>query len=255
MFAVGLVTLATSTEEEAPALAGDLGMTAYDARLLLARGVPCIVLRSSEKDRAVTVLKRLRARGHQAVAFDTGAVTARSQMTRPRALRFESGGLCAEAGQLPYDEVVVLIHGTRPTRDETVHTTTHRQFDLKGAVVTGGLKLTKKVTKQHSLVIEDREQFLLVYPRPPSPPWTLEESALHYHCLGAEMTTNRMENLRKVVDRVRQLAPHAQFDDSLLRFAKAGHDKLGEQAIDEQAHLIALCAAKGLLAHSEHHRR
>ena len=128
-----------------------------------------------------------------------------------------------------------------------MQTTTHRQLDLKGAVLTGGLKLTKKVTKEHHVITDDREQFLIVFSRAPSSPWRLDEHRVHYQCLGAEMTTNRMENFQKVVSRLRRYAPSARYDDSLLRFARASPDKLGEQAIDEQAHLIALCTAKGLL--------
>ncbi len=247
MFVVAIAALASTPEDEAQKLAQDLGSTAYETRLLLVRGLPTVVLRSNDKDRAVDLLKRLRGRRHQAVAFDSEAVTQRASMVRPRALAFETGGLRGEDGSFAYSAMLALVHGVQPTRAESIETTTHRKFDLKGAVVTGGLKLTKKVKKEQHVVVDDREQFLFVYSRTNAAPWRLEEHAIHYQCLEADITTNRMENFRKVVARLRAAAPQARYDDSLQHFAKASHDKLGEQAIDEQAHLIALCTAKGLL--------
>jgi hypothetical protein len=247
MFLVAIAKLGSTPEEEAPRLAEDLGATAFDTRLLLARGVPAVVLRCNEKDRAVELVKRLRERKHQAVAFDSGAVTRRASMFRPRALEFGSTGVRAEQGELPYASMLALVHGTQPTQTESVYTTTSRKLDVASAVITGGMKMTKKVTQEHRTVANDREQFLFVYSRSGGPPWRLEEHGLHYQCLGDEMTTNRMENFRTVVARIRTLAPTARYDDTLLHFSKAGHDKLGELVIDEQAHLIALCTAKGLL--------
>ena len=247
MFVVAIATLASSPEDEAPALARDLGVTAYETRLLLVRGLPAVVLRCREKDRAVDLLQRLRARRHQAVAFDSDAVTRRASMFRPRTLDLQPDGLRAEDEWFPYSAMLALVHGSQPTRTESIETTTHRKLDLKSAVVTGGLKLTKKVKTEHHVVVDDREQFLFVYSRTNGVPWRLEEHALQYACLGADMTTNRMENFRKLVERLRTAAPHARYDDSLLHFAKASHDKLGEQTIDEQAHLLALCTAKGML--------
>jgi hypothetical protein len=247
MFVVAIAALGSKPEDEAQELARDLGSTAYETRLLLVRGLPTVVLRTADQDRAVGLLARLRARHHVAVAFDADAVTRRASMIRPRTLEFAPDGLRGEDGTLPYSDMLALVHGAQPTRTESVETTTHRKLDLKGAVLTGGLKLTKKVKQEHHVVVDDREQFLLVYSRANALPWRLEEHAIHYQCLGAEMTTNRLENFRQVVARLRTAAPRARYDDSLQHFAKASHDKLGAQAIDEQAHLIALCTAKGVL--------
>jgi hypothetical protein len=71
MFVVGIARLAGALQDELPALAADLGMTAYDARMLLAPGIPALVLVTPEKSKALGLLGSLRARGHESLAFDT----------------------------------------------------------------------------------------------------------------------------------------------------------------------------------------
>ena len=248
MFVVAIARLGPSREDQVQRLAKDLDATVLETRMLLARGFPVAVLRTAEKDRAMAVLARLRAQHHQAVAFDTNSVIYRDSMIRPRALVFEPDGLRGETAELCYGAMRALILGSQPTRSETTYTTKQRKVALVRAVVTGGAQTTKLVKKVNHLIAEDRERILFIYPRTNTTPWCLEEHGIRYQCLGSEMTTNHMENFRLVVSRVRSLAQSAVYDESLVQFAGASHDKLGQQAIDEQAHLIALCAAKGFLA-------
>ena len=88
MFVVGIAKLAGALQDELPALAADLGITAYDARMLLAPGIPALVLVTPEKSKALGLLGSLRARGHESLAFDTQAVV--SSHNQPAAARGSS---------------------------------------------------------------------------------------------------------------------------------------------------------------------
>src|SRR5579863_9005827 len=89
VFVVALAELGTSVEDEMPALALDLGITAYEARLRLAAGLPSIVLSTQDRSFALEMLRRLRARRHGAVAFDAHAVVPASSMVAVRQFRLE----------------------------------------------------------------------------------------------------------------------------------------------------------------------
>ena len=67
MYVIAIAELNTTIESEATALALDLGITAYEARLVLAAGTPAIVCTTSEKSQALDLLARLRTRGHRAL--------------------------------------------------------------------------------------------------------------------------------------------------------------------------------------------
>jgi hypothetical protein len=61
MDVVALTELATTPEAEAPQLAVDLGITAYEARQKLATGLPCVVLMTPDRARATSLLGALRS--------------------------------------------------------------------------------------------------------------------------------------------------------------------------------------------------
>jgi hypothetical protein len=67
---IAVVGLARSVEEEAPVLATDLGLTAYEVGVMLRAPPPVIVARTEDRNRTLALLAKLRSRGHDAVACD-----------------------------------------------------------------------------------------------------------------------------------------------------------------------------------------
>lgn len=247
MFLVAIAVLLTSPGVEAQALAVDLESTAFETRLLLARGKPTIVARTPDKHRAMDLLHKLQHRGHKAIAFHDSHVPERAHMLRPRKLAFEGRALRCERGAIAYTDIHALVLGADVSDTDIVRTTTKRKLDVAKAVATGGLKLTSKVTKTEHIHRHDHEQYLIVYVRGDQTPWLLTENTLQYGNLGADIGLVRGDNFQRVVATIRQRAPHAGMDDSLARFVKAGHHAGRERAIDEQAFLIALCLTRGWL--------
>src|SRR5262249_40496135 len=84
VYVVAICKLVSSIEDEAEALARNLGSTAYEERLNLVAGLPAIVLMTVDREKASALLGKLRARGQGAIAFDANNVTPIDRMVRPK---------------------------------------------------------------------------------------------------------------------------------------------------------------------------
>src|SRR5271168_1654720 len=93
MYVVAIAELNAPIEMEAAALASDLGVTPYEARLVLAPGLPAVVRKTVDKSRALDLLGRLRARGHGAIACDASAVVGADDMVSMRRFRLGPAGI------------------------------------------------------------------------------------------------------------------------------------------------------------------
>jgi hypothetical protein len=263
MFVVALAALETSVEDEAPALARDLGTTAYETRLQLMAGIPSVVLVTPSLERALDVLGSLRARGHGAVACDTHAVVPAASMVAIRRYRLEDGALVldpadgARAGgdRLPFAEIRALIRATHRTTHETREQVKEVKFRPGAALATGGLVLTKKTTKEVRSTIEEREQVLYVFGAGRTP-WLLRETTAQNTGLGEAMRPTRIENFMAAVRALREFAPHAAYDERLLSANRIpeirgepgearGSDPM-TRGIDLMAHVLALWLLRGL---------
>jgi hypothetical protein len=227
MLVVALAELGTSVEAETHALAADLGVTVYEARLRLAAGLPCIVLSTPDRDLALEMLRKLRARGHGAVAFDARAVVPASSMVAVRKYRLEADALELDsadgappsAERLPYTEMTVLLRAMhRSSREQRVDV---KEVKLRpmAAIATGGLILTKTVNKEVRSTVEEREQVLYVFGKG-KPPWLLRESTAQSSGRGEAMHATRALNFAASVRILRERAPHAAYDERLLAVKK-----------------------------------
>jgi len=263
MFVVGIARLAGALQDELTALAADLGMTAYDARMLLAPGIPALVLVTPDKSRALGLLGSLRARGHDALAFDTQAVVSSQTMISPRQLavrtdRFEVS--LPEPAQLVFSDILALLRGTHETRVDATVATTKRKFSAGRAALTGGLVMTKKETLSSSSHVYDKQEVLYIYLRSGNRPWLLRESGTRYDGLGDRMAPTERANFLTVVDILRQGAPQAVYDESLIgrkipeRLTQIAFQGMGsgstrvesttDAAMDLLCHFVAMWHAK-----------
>lgn len=253
MDVVAVVALARSVEEEAPLLAAELGVTAYEAGVMLRAPSPIVLLRTEDRARALDVLGRLRARGHEAVACDLAAVVSSDAMFQPRSFRFEgSDFIGVGAGQeqrLALPDALAFIRALHVTRTEDTVVDKQRKLNLASVGLTGGLIPMKTKTTETTRVTQEREPVLYLY-RNDGVAWLLRSSDLRYDGLGAEMKPSQVENFEVLLARLRALAPTVPFDTRLLA-AKAAPSILATASskhlssttagtIDLLAHLVAL---------------
>jgi hypothetical protein len=260
VFVVALTELHGAFDDEAAPLAADLGATAYDARLLLAAGMPAIVKTTHDKGAALELLSRLRARGHGAVACDAAAVVSSEDMVamkRPR-LDAEAATLDDRPGQtLPYSDILALLPAVHQRRLETATQTRETKLSMGRAVMTGGMAFTKTVKTNTRNATEERDVVLYVFRRSGAPPWLLRERGTAWVGLGLPLAPSESENYRLAVAALRERSPAATFDDRLMTRKAAERSSLSgggasttvktssQAGVDLLAHLLALWIARG----------
>lgn len=255
---VALVALATAVEQEAPLLAANLGSTAYETALLLRTPPPVPLLRTPDRARALDLLAKLRARGHDAVACDEAAIVTGAAMTHVRAFRFDADAFDVTSSEntndrAPWGEVVGLVRAMHRSSSQSVEKSTQRNFSLGRAALSGGVLLTKTTTKETKHTAEEREQVLYVFRRS-GPPMLVAQSRALYTGLGAELRPSQVENFATLVRLLRERAPTAAYDERLLR-PRPGLERVqagaagavsasSSDAIDVLAHLVTLALTR-----------
>jgi hypothetical protein len=242
MFVVAVVALARSVEEEALALGADLGVTTYEAALLLRAIAPSVVLRAPDRARALDLLSRLRARGHDVVACDVDAVVASADMLEVRSFSFETAAFVALGAErqtrepldrVAYADLVAIVRAIHAHVVETVEKTRERQLSVGRAALTGGLLMTKTKTTERTRTSSEREAVVYLFRRG-GPPWLVRASRARYDGLEAPLLPSQHENFAALVARLRERAPGAAYDERLSRAPRA------PEAADLAAHLVAL---------------
>lgn len=256
MYVVALTKLATPIEDEAAALARDLGSTAYEQRLVLNGGLPSIVQRTTDRAAAQGLLAKLLARGQGAVACDAGAVIASERMTLLRHFAFEPDAVVLtdrDDARLPYVDVAALLRAVHRTRTETESNVQQKKLSMGRALISGGLMLSKSVAKKERSVTQEMEQVLYVFRASGAPPWLLRERAANYSALGKDLGPSSAQNFLTTIQRLRELAPEAVYDDRLVaprpvpaRISRTTGDKSesvstsSASGVDLLAHVLAL---------------
>ena len=259
MYAVAIVQLRTDVDVEAAALASDLGLTAYEARLALAQGTPALVTTAAEEDRAAEILSRVRARGHEAVAIELSSVVPSGAMVSMR--RFRLGELAMTLDDrpevLPYEDIAAVVAAVHRQQTTQETETRDRKFSMGRAVLSGGLVMTKNVTRETRTESSEREPVLYLFRRGGETPWLLRERGTSWAGHGGTVSPTATANFKTTVDRIRAMAPLAPYDDRLVtrrgapeRLTSTGGPsntttRSSVGGIDLLAHLIAAWARGG----------
>lgn len=241
MFVVALAVLSRSIDDEIAPLAADLGVTAYEAGLLLRAPMPVIVARSEDKDRALALAARMRQRGHEVVAFDASQVTPNDAMTQLRMFRFDPDALVSiGAGdeRLPYDEIVAIVRAMHTKKKETIEKEKVTKISVGRAMLTGGLVATKTSERETVKRSEEREAVVYLFRRQ-GPPWILRASHARYEGLGAELRPTTVENLASFLRVLRSYAPAIEVDERLLAVKNAD-----DKTLDLLANVVAATTAR-----------
>jgi hypothetical protein len=270
VYVVAIVELCATVEAEAVALSADVGMTVYEARLVLASGTPAIVRSTSDRAQALDLATRLRERGHDVALCDTSDVVPSQAMTSMRRFRFGPACIEIDAGpslahdgappdRLPYDDVGPLIAAVHRKRIANESESSDRKLSVGRAIMSGGIVMTKTVKRETRSTTEDREQVLYVFRRSGAKPWILREHGTNWKGHGRPVAPTAAQNFRIASQALRERAPRAPYDDRLVgrksapeRMAVAGGlagttttTSSSETGVDLLAHLLALSIKAG----------
>ncbi len=236
MYAVAIAELGKQSHDVSR-LAGDLGTTLYELKLLLSAGFPAIVTLTVDAEVAASRDAAVTRHGHRAVSCDRRDVVASCDMQAVVDLRFDAHALSSGAAALPYADIVALLKATQRTEETAVREEKERKFRPGMALATGGLVLSKTTKRQVVTHTESREQVLYVFTQSGTP-WILRERSARYAGLGAALSPSSLENFRTTVAQLRQRAPHAAYDERLQSPRTIRGIADGSAATDLLAHLI-----------------
>ncbi len=249
MFVVAIYGWLEETPELEQALAGALGITAYEARQRLIGGGPSVLASFADQQQAREMAGKVSRDGIKALIVDATEVRMRSGFFIVRRFKFEGRVLKIEThnGQretLPYAEMELLLTGTSVVGYSETKTIVEKKFSMGKTLLFGGIPMTKKVERQEEVSREESEQLLYLYAHD-RPTAIFSLNGMNYDGFGAEMKLSRKLNFSHLISQLRQHAPCAAFDDRLLKRVNQtrllGPAQGREASLDLAAEILARC--------------
>jgi hypothetical protein len=220
---VALVSAAEDPEEAVRVLTAAAGSTAAEARMRLAPEPPALLARL-EDAAADALVATLRKAGLAALAIDARVpsdgerLVVRKFALEKETLRLEPRNIAGVPLELPWGELALILRAQRARRSETDKTETSKRLSIGAAVMTGGLKITRKTSTVVHAAEEQTEQVILLYARDGRAA-ILAEGSLDFTCLGT-LQPSRTANLLELAKRIRAQAPAARYDERLVRLGR-----------------------------------
>lgn len=257
MVLVALLSASAMDDAGIAQLSADVGIVAYEARMLVAAGYPAIVATVADASRAYELVAKLRAHGGDAIGCDASEVVSSETMVALDRFTLDAGGVTAGEARLEWSDVLCLLRATHRGRTETETQTSERKFSAGRSLLTGGLSNTTTVTKHAKESSDSREPVLYVFRRSGATPWILREQGTHYEGLGAALARTTIENFATTCRALRESAPHAFYDERLVTRARVAERAVRQgttaqstvtrssaSGVDVLAHLLATAVAR-----------
>ncbi len=204
-------------------IADQLGTVVFEARQKISGGGPAVLANFADPLLAETCASNLSQNGVPALVIDSAAVRSSNQalfvrrFVLGRSLQVES--FDGEVSDIDYSTIGLLLVATCSSGQvQTTDTVTERKFSLGKTLLAGGVPMTKKVKRETSMNIEERDETLWLYGHGRAT-LIFNRSALNYNGLGEEMQFTRDLNFTHLKNELRRLAPHAVYDNRLLKRA------------------------------------
>lgn len=212
---------AVTIEHELPELARALELAPYDARLKLVAPAPAILRTNLASEPAHELVAILRKRFHGAVTCDVRIVPMPARAIAARGVELGADHLIVtyeleRRARVDYSDVLGVVRAAELRSESQRTETVEKKFDMKGAVLTGGLKLTKNVSKVQTSGSSEREPVAYVFRTSDPEPLLLKENELSYEGLGALRGTTAHQSFEALIACLRRNSPSALHDDRLL---------------------------------------
>lgn len=221
MYAVAIDYDPRDAERFAEPLAYALDRSLLEARNRLSdpRGGPTVVGNFAEEASAGICVRKLREAGIACTVLAPAEIETDSGRFPVRSFRFEESGFQAASRYglettIPYAEIDLLVRGTLFTPRPEMGIVEERRFSPARTLLSGGIVMTKRKLTKRAIPMEEREGFLQLYAGD-RPPLVFREASLHYQALGAALRPSSHANFEQLVNRLRELAPRALYDERL----------------------------------------
>ncbi len=238
MHVVAIYGARPGDSSQVEALAKGLACGAYDARARLTHDGPSVVAVHRERGPMEGTATRLRTLGFQVVIVDSEQVEQPERWHSVRTFELLPPGwrITMRGGRrvaIPWPDVTLIARGTGITETTSTEVVKGKKLAVGRAIATGGLVRNKKTKKEVSHSRSEREGFLHVYAR--GSVSVVRETAVDYGGLEDGLQLSRAANFLALLQTLRQRAPRAVFDDSLL--TRVGQARVLGPQLDPQRYL------------------
>jgi hypothetical protein len=238
------------TPELVQALAGALGIVAFEARQRLIGGGPSVVASFADPEQAHALARKLEQYGFATLTVDAAAVRRREGQTMVRRFQLNDWSLRLEAwdgrpSEIAVDDIDLLLAGMSTVGYAETKTVTERKLSLGRTLLSGGIPMSKKVERQEEVTVEESRRILYLYAGN-RPAVIFGQDGISYEGLGAAMKPSREQNFAHLTSELRRLCPKAVYDDRLL--ARAAQVRLlgPAQSLEGNLDLAADILARSL---------
>jgi len=220
MHVVAICHWKQESDELVQALAGTLGITAYEARPRILGNGPAVVASFADPQRAVDLAKKLDQRGFTTLIFDATAIRGRSGHFVVRRFEFKKWSIHIETSdgqqeEILYDDIDLLLPCMNIVGISETKTVTERKLSIGKTILSGGLPMTTKIEHQEEVSSEERTKFLHLYAGKRLPV-IFSQNGMTFDGLGDTMKLSRELNFAHLTSELRRLCPGAVYDDRLL---------------------------------------
>ena len=193
------------------------------ARLLLAGQVPKVIAHRDSIQRAESVVQHLRDLGLIAIACRDSKLRQFPQTFKAQTLEFgekevlfrDSTG-CEK--RLVENNVYLILMGRMETSVEVETTKRKTKFSLTRTLLMGGIPVWRRVDEKTTAQSVQTQYFARLYDRKsPDPSVEILQHHMNYSFLGAKVAASSFTNFGTVVGRLREVFPHAIFDNRLAK--------------------------------------
>ena len=209
-----------ASEDVVLGLSRTLGITVYEARQRMVGGGPAVVASFADPFQARALSSKLNQGGVASFLVDAAQLRGESGPCAVR--RFELGekSLRIEAvdggrTEIAYQEIDLLLPGTRISGQTELKTVTERKLSLGRTLLSGGIPISKTVSRQEEVTSEERTRLLYLFAAD-RPQVVFRQSGMSYDGLGGAMKLSQELNFSFLTSELRRLCPKAVYDDRLV---------------------------------------
>jgi hypothetical protein len=228
------------TDELTQEIARTLGITAYEVKQRMLCGSPTVLVSYADPRQAQVLVNKLNLLGMNAFVVDavevrnrTGSIIVRHFKLNETSLRIETGD--NRSAEIPYRKIDVLLPATSTVTISGTKTTTEKRFSLGKTLLTGGIPMFDKVTRQQEMTSEESKGVLYLYVINRREPVIFSQDGLTYEGLGEAMKLSRVMNFNVLLSELHRHSPGAAYDDRLLK--RIGQIRLLGPTLNPDTHL------------------
>jgi hypothetical protein len=199
----------------------------YDTSLLITGNNPKIVAYYNDIQTAKQSARKLKALGLVTIVCRESELRKPSQIFEVHTVEIKQGIVlvCSRNNKLMTIEpgnTFLIIKGRRKRSTQRQVTMSKMKINLKATLLTGGIPIFHKVEQTTKETTSETEYFIKLYEHD-SMERNIEflQYDLDYSFLGTEMSSSSFVNLNAIVKKLRNIIPHAIFDERLMNLMQA----------------------------------